>query len=247
MLSTPPDDSSVVRRAIVTGAAGSLGKSVVAGLYAAGWTVIGLDSRADAETVDVICDLASPNEVRHAFRSERLQGAKPDVLVNLVGHIHSEPVVSLEGGAFRTHDTQAWEDVLNSNLSAVFHPSVEFAKNLLATRKRGVIIGFSSVAALGQAGQVAYSAAKAGVEGMMLSLGRELAPMGIRAVAVSLGFVDVASTRNSLSAAQLRRYASMTPTRQLVQTESLISTILYIAASSDINATVLRLDGGFHP
>ncbi len=247
MTRAPRDELPIATRAIVTGAAGSLGIWVVNGLRASGWHVVGLDSRAHADTVDVVCNLASPTEVRQALLAVNPKKATADVLINLAGRIHSEPAIALREGEFRTHDSSTWDSVVESNLSAVFFPSIEFAKDLLERRKRGVIFGISSVAALGHPGQVAYSAAKAGVEGMMLSLGKELAPVGIRAVAVSLGFVDTNSTKISLTPLQLRRYANATPTKRLVQADSLVETIRYVVASLDVNATVLRVDGGYRP
>jgi NAD(P)-dependent dehydrogenase (short-subunit alcohol dehydrogenase family) len=75
-------------------------------------------------------------------------------------------------------------------------------------------VNFSSIAARGNAGQAAYSAAKAGVEGLR-AMAQQLGPLGIRVNAIAPDFIDVGSTRTALASDVLEQHAKRTPVRRL--------------------------------
>ena len=79
----------------------------------------------------------------------------------------------------------------------------------------GCIINFSSIASDGNTGQAAYSAAKAGIEGLTQAMAMELGPLGVRVNALALGFIDVATTRRAVHDSRLQQYSQGTPLGRL--------------------------------
>jgi NAD(P)-dependent dehydrogenase (short-subunit alcohol dehydrogenase family) len=112
--------------------------------------------------------------------------------------------------------------------------------------ERGVIINTASGAAWqGQVGQAAYSASKAGVIGMTLPVARDLAPQGIRVVAIAPGMFDTAMAAG-LPETILRSIVDrmiLYPNR-LGRPEEFAGLVRHIIENSYLNATTLNLDGG---
>src|SRR6202044_1918411 len=112
-------------------------------------------------------------------------------------------------------DSSMWEKVLSTNLSAAFYTSKHVVEAMLKKRKKGVIVNISSVSARGNAGQSAYSAAKAGLEALTKVWAKELAPMGIRCFAVAPGFCDTDSTHAAISDRVLEETIKRVPLKRL--------------------------------
>jgi 3-oxoacyl-[acyl-carrier protein] reductase len=115
---------------------------------------------------------------------------------------------------------------------------------MVAARTRGVVVSLSSVAAVGNAGQAAYSAAKAGVNAMTLAWAKELGLLGIRFVAVAPGFIDTASTRSALSEEAVKDLVKKTPLRRLGKTSEITSAVLFAINNEYLTGKVLEIDGG---
>ena len=96
----------------------------------------------------------------------------------------------------------------------------------------------------GNAGQAAYSAAKAGVEGLTRSMAMELGPLGVRVNAVSLGFIDVATTRKAVADSRLQQYAERSPLGRLGGLEEVVSVVEFLASNAFVTGTVVKVDGG---
>ena len=93
--------------------------------------------------------------------------------------------------------------VIDANLTAPFVAATQVAARMVR-RGGGSIVNFSSIASEGNAGQAAYGAAKAGIEGLTRTMAIELGPLGVRVNALALGFIDVATTRNAVADERLR-------------------------------------------
>ena len=234
----------------MSGAGGALGAALARRYLAAGRPVLALDMDAArlAELgahpllVTAAADLADADAVQGALDSA-LGRDKAALLVNAVGLIWNEPVLAMKGARLAAHDAGTFERVLRANLTAAFVTASRTAARM-ARGGGGVIVNFSSVAAQGNAGQAAYSAAKAGVEGMTRAMAQELGPLGVRVNAVAPGFIDVPTTRGALAENVLADYARRTPLRRLGAVEELALAIDAIEANGFLNGVILPLDGG---
>jgi 3-oxoacyl-[acyl-carrier protein] reductase len=189
------------------------------------------------------CDLTDPSALEAALEEALPRTARIDLLINAVGLIWNEPVLMLKGGRFASHGLDSFERVVRANLTATFVTSTRIAARM-ARSGGGVIVNFSSIVARGNAGQVAYSAAKAGVEGLTRALAQELGPLGIRVNAIAPGFIDVVSTRSALASEVLEHHAKRTPVRRLGSVDEVADAIESLFRNGFMNGVVLKLDGG---
>ena len=120
----------------------------------------------------------------------------------------------------------------------------QVAAQKMAARRSGLIINFSSIAARGNPGQAAYSAAKAGVEALTAVLAKEMGLLKIRAVTVAPGFIDTPSTRRSLSEGTLNHLIKETPLKRLGSVDDIIKTVKYAIECDHLSGCTLSVDGG---
>ena len=186
------------RVAVVTGAARGIGAATASRLAADGATVAVLDldaheAESHAQTlrasgthaISVACDVADPASVSGAFTRVAEELGAVDILVNNAGVLRDNLV-------FRMTDSD-WETVMSVHLRGAFQCS-RAAQALMVPRRWGKIVNLSSVSALGNRGQVNYSAAKAGLQGFTRALSIELGPFNINVNAVAPGLIETDMT-----------------------------------------------------
>jgi len=135
---------------------------------------------------------------------------------------------------------------LNSAFAVTSQAAEAMAKNEpLASNQRGVIINTASIAGYeGQAGQAAYSAAKGGIIGMTLTIARDLAPLGIRAMAIAPGtFLTFAYGRVSAEENQAKWGAMVPNPRRMGDPTEYALLAAQIVENDFLNGTTIRLDG----
>lgn len=247
------------RKVLVTGSSGSLGTHLVEAFLRDGHSVVGFDimppaSGQETESGEKVtfgseawrfvkCDVSRPDSVERALAS--VQDVCPfDVVINNAGLIHNSPLLSFQGGKLCMHDFEAWNRVIAATLSSVFFVSAHCAQQMVVARKPGIIINISSICAQGNAGQVAYSAAKAGVDSMTMALAKELGTLGIRVAAIAPGFLDTASTHLALSEEALSRIQKSIPLRKLGDPHHFYHAIKFVIENEYFHGKVLHLDGG---
>jgi 3-oxoacyl-[acyl-carrier protein] reductase len=152
--------------------------------------------------------------------------------------------VNIAARTERRHSLESWRRVIDLNLTAVFTATVAVVDRMVSTRTPGVVINFSSVAAAGNAGQGAYSAAKAGVAAMTRAWSKELGVLGIRFVAIAPGFIDTPSTRAALPEPIMQDWIKRTPLRRLGSVEDVISAIMFVIENKHLTGKVIEVDGG---
>ncbi|WP_275465833.1 3-oxoacyl-ACP reductase FabG [Streptomyces noursei] len=181
------------RVAIVTGAARGIGAATAVRLAAEGRAVavLDLDEAACKDTVEKItaaggkalavgCDVSDSDQVAAAVERVTAELGAPTVLVNNAGVLRDNLL-------FKMTDTD-WDTVMNVHLRGAFLMSRACQKHMVDA-KFGRIVNLSSSSALGNRGQVNYSAAKAGLQGFTKTLAIELGKFGVTANAVAPGFI----------------------------------------------------------
>jgi 3-oxoacyl-[acyl-carrier protein] reductase len=233
---------------LVAGGAGNLGSAVVADLRARGARIAVLDIRepGDRTPGDVFApaDAADEQSVAAALASIVAACGNVSALVNCTGLIHSETLVNVMDPQRRRHRVESWDSVLRSNLTATFVTGAVVAEHMAATRTKGVIVNFSSIAARGNPGQTAYAAAKAGIEALTAVWARELGPLGIRAVAIAPGFVDVPSTQAALNESALGELKRRTPLRRFATAREIAAAVAFAIENDFITGSTIGVDGG---
>jgi 3-oxoacyl-[acyl-carrier protein] reductase len=233
---------------VISGAGGALGSALALHFASQGRRVLGLDRTFDAaapassvtaRTVDLLVE----EDVRQALTDTIPGNEGIALLVNAVGLIWNEPILALRGAKFVTHSLATWRSVTDANLTAPFVVASQVAARMVR-RGGGSIVNFSSIASEGNAGQAAYGAAKAGIEGLTRSMAIELGPLGVRVNAVALGFIDVATTRTAVAEERLQAHAQNTPLGRLGRVEDVIGAVEFLAANTFANGTIVKLDGG---
>ena len=241
------------KKIIVTGGVRGLGRAMVEKLVSGGATVTVFDldvggleelraQRGDVHCVE--CDVSDYAQVVAATAAYHEQFGAADVLVNNAGILYSAPLVRLTASGIERHDAAMWNKVLAADLSSVFYMTACVVEKMMATRTKGVIVNISSVAASGNAGQSAYSAAKAGVNALTATWARELSMLGIRVVAVAPGFTETDSTKVALSEAVLRETVKKVPLRRLGRPEEIAAGVVSVIENDFFNGKVFELDGG---
>lgn len=240
------------RAALVTGAAGELGRAITLLLRDVGCAVAALDRNeeglaalaGEAGVTTIACDLLDSPRAEERLRHAWEAIGPISILVNAVGVIHSAPLLNITSPSSRRHDVGDWRHVIETNLTAPFIATLNIVDRMAATRTRGVVINLSSVAARGNAGQAAYSAAKAGLNAATLSWAKELGLLGIRFVSIAPGFIDTPTTRGALSEATMNDWVRRTPLRRLGSLEHVSTTVLFAITNDYLTGKVIEVDGG---
>ncbi|MFW6258540.1 MAG: 3-oxoacyl-ACP reductase FabG, partial [Halochromatium sp.] len=187
--------------ALVTGASRGIGAAIAAELSRLGAKVAGTATTeggaariaerfADAHRpgIGLCLDVTQPSSIEATLAAveERL-GGRPTILVNNAG-------ITRDNLLMRMKD-QEWDEILETNLSAVFRLCKACLRAMTKAR-HGRIINIGSVVGVsGNAGQCNYAASKAGLIGFSKSLAREIGPRGITVNVVAPGFIDTDMTR----------------------------------------------------
>jgi 3-oxoacyl-[acyl-carrier protein] reductase len=235
------------KTALVTGATGGIGGAIARGLHKQGATVALSGTRKEVldqlaselkERVHVLpCDLADKDQVEALVpKAEEVMG-KLDILVANAGVTKDNLFVQL-----RDED---WDAVINVNLTATFRLSRAAMKTMMR-RRFGRIIGITSVVGVtGNPGQSNYTAAKAGMIGMMKSIAKEYARRGVTANCVAPGFIATAMT-DKLNDKQREAILQMVPSGRLGTPDDIASAVIYLASdeASYVTGQTLHVNGG---
>ena len=182
-------------------------------------------------------DLSSLESVRTAFQEATSVYGCIDILVNNAGVSESTP--------FMEYTEETFDKVMDLNIKGVFNATRAAAECMVA-RGEGVILSTSSMVSIsGQPSGFAYPASKFAVNGLTVSLARELGPMGIRVNAVAPGFIDTDMTAVLPEAAKEALLKTI-PMARLGQPEDVARAVAFFAADETAYVTgqVLCVDGG---
>jgi len=236
--------------ALVTGASRGIGAAIALSLAGAGAKVIGTATSAEGAAKIT----AALKEKGHAGHGAVLDAGSPasiDALMAGLDQGGQSPTILINNAAI-TRDTlllrmkpEDWDAVIATNLTAVFRLCKASVRRMMKER-RGRIVNLTSVVGLtGNAGQVNYAAAKAGLLGFTKSLAKELASRNITVNAVAPGFIDTDMTR-ALNEGQRTALLSQIPLARLGTPEDVAAAVLFLVSpqSSYITGETLHVNGG---
>jgi 3-oxoacyl-[acyl-carrier protein] reductase len=235
------------KTALVTGATGGIGGAIARALHQQGAVVAISGTRRDVldqlaaelkERVHVLPgNLADKDEVEALVpKAEEVMG-KLDILVANAAINRDNLLVQLSD--------QAWDEVIAVNLSATFRLTRAAVRTMMR-RRFGRIIGISSVVGVtGNPGQANYTAAKAGMIGMMKSIAAEYAKRGVTANCIAPGFVTSPMT-DKLNDKQREAILSRVPAGRIGAGADVAAAAVYLASDEAgyVTGQTLHVNGG---
>ena len=235
--------------AVVTGAASGIGKAIATAFAEAGASVLLCDLNGKAlnevtqlgdRTIACVTDVSDESQVESAMRQARDAFGSLDIVVNCAGFGAIAPLTELSG--------QKWKSVQAVTLDGVFYGVKHAARQMIDQGHPGVIINISSVNARQPGeGQVAYCAAKAGVDMITRCGALELGGHGIRVVGIAPGLVETPLTKKELEDPATRElFMSIIPMNRPVSAEEIAAAAVFLASdhARSINGDTLAIDGG---
>jgi len=244
--------SEINRVALVTGASRGIGHSIALALGCTGTTVLG--TATTQEGADKITqafkevgingrglqlNVAEQNSIDTVLATIKEQYGMPNILVN-------NAAVTQDNLLLRMKDSE-WNSVIDTNLNSIYRMSKACLRDMIKARWGRIINISSVVASTGNAGQVNYAAAKAGMIGFTKSLAQEVGSRDITVNAIAPGFIDTDMTRD-LPEEVRNALLQKIPMQRLGQSEDIAAAVLFFAsnAAGYITGQTLHVNGGMY-
>lgn len=192
--------------------------------------------KTGAETMTAVANITDREQVDAMTKSIIEKWGQIDCLVNNAG--------ITKDGLFLRMKPEQWNFIIDVNLTGTYqvtHSCIQYMRKT----KKGTIINLSSLARVGNPGQVNYSAAKAGVVGFTSALAREIAGMGIRVNCVAPGFVETRLT-DAIPDKLAEDMIARIPMKRTGKPEDIAGVIMFLASalSGYITGQVIDVNGG---
>ena len=239
------------KTALITGGAKGLGRAVAIALAKEGINVIINYKSSKVEADDVAkriqndggvartiqFDVADVSQVDVKIKEVSEEVGGIDILVNNAGIIQDGLVLRMENSS--------WANVIETNLSGAFFCSRAVLRKMVSNRWGRIINIGSVVGDRGNAGQVNYSASKAGLIGFTKALSKELAARNITVNIVNPGYVETETT-SVLTEQQKNQWLSLIPVGRFGESEEIANLVAFLASNkaSYITGQVIAIDGG---
>jgi 3-oxoacyl-[acyl-carrier protein] reductase len=238
--------------ALVTGATRGIGRAIALALAQQGHTVVGTATTAEgAERISaafaeagvkgkgVVLNVADAESIDQTIAAINAEFGAPQIVVNNAGITRDNLMLRMKA--------DEWDDVINTNLSAIFRVTKACLKGMTKARWGRIINISSVVGSMGNPGQANYAAAKAGLEGFSRALAAEIASRNITVNSIAPGFIETDMTQ-ALPEAQRELLLKQVPAGRLGQPEDIASAVAFLAsdAASYITGTTLHVNGGMY-
>lgn len=228
--------------AVITGAAGRIGRATTAAFIREGATVVGLDIREQQTDCELLLpvDLSDEEQVAGAFAQIEERYGRLDVLFSNAGVALPD-----DDNVLRT-SIDAWHRTIAANLTSMFLVNKHGIPLLL--RGGGALVNTASL--LGTMGSavpgIAYTATKGAVLALTADVAVEFARKGLRANSISPGPVETPLFTSGLDEAGRRRRLVHVPTGRFTEAEEIAEAVVFLASdrASHINGIDLKIDGG---
>ncbi len=239
--------------ALITGASRGIGKQIAL-TFAGMGASIGVNFSRNVEKanevveqikalgVDAIAlqfDVSNPEQVDLGVSKLLEKFSKVDILVNNAG-------IASDGLLMRTK-AEDWQKTIDINLSSCFHLCKAVSKPMMKARVGRVINISSVIGEMGNAGQVAYAASKAGIFGLTKSLAKELGSRNITVNSVTPGYIETDMT-SDIDKERIDKMLSQIPAGRLGSVEDVANLVAFLASeqSSYITGQTLGVNGGMY-
>ncbi|WP_122671075.1 3-oxoacyl-ACP reductase FabG [Pseudomonas viridiflava] len=238
--------------ALVTGASRGIGQAIALELGRNGAVVVGTaTSESGAERISaafkeagiegfgLTLDVCSAESVDSVLSTIQARVGAPLILVNNAG-------ITRDNLMMRMKDDE-WYDVVNTNLNSLFRLSKGVLRGMTKARWGRIISIGSVVGAMGNAGQVNYASAKAGLEGFSRALAREVGSRAVTVNSVAPGFIDTDMTRE-LPEAQREALLTQIPLGRLGQAQEIANVVSFLASEGAgyVTGATIPVNGGMY-
>ncbi len=244
------------RVAVVTGAGRGIGAAEAIKMAQEGAKIAVLDLSAEAgqdtvhaikdvgsEAIAIACDVSSSKQVGAAFEEVHNHFGRIDILVNNAGLLRDNLLFKMS--------EDDWDKVLDVHLKGSFL-CTQAAQKYMTEQEYGKIIMTSSIVALGNKGQVNYSAAKAGLQAMARTLSLELGRFNITVNAVAPGWIETEMTKEAAERVGMsmedmkERFAKNIPLRRFGRPEDIANVVAFLVSdeASYISGETIYVAGG---
>lgn len=244
------------RIAVVTGAGRGIGAAEAIKMAQEGARIAVLDLSAEAgqdtvhavndvgsEAIAVACDVSSSKQVGAAFEEVANHFGRIDILVNNAGLLRDNLLFKMS--------EDDWDKVLDVHLKGSFL-CTQAAQKYMIEQEYGKIIMTSSIVALGNKGQVNYSAAKAGLQAMARTLSLELGRFNITVNAIAPGWIETEMTKEAAERVGMtmedmkERFAKNIPLKRFGRVEDIANVVAFLVSddASYISGETIYVAGG---
>jgi 3-oxoacyl-[acyl-carrier protein] reductase len=227
------------RTVLVTGGNRGIGFAIAEEFVAQGHrvAVTARSGEGPAGTLTVRADVTDGAALDAAFAEVEEKLGAVEVLIANAGITRDQLVIRMSDDEF--------DDVIDTNLGGSFKVVKRATKGMLKARFGRIVLVSSVVGLYGQAGQVNYSASKAGLVGMARSITRELGSRGITANVVAPGFIETEMTA-ALPEAKQQEYQKAIPAGRFASASEVAKVIAWLASDDAgyISGAVIPVDGG---
>lgn len=239
------------KTSIVTGGSRGIGRAIVLELAREGSNIVFSYHSSEAKAMELVREIEALGVKAKAMQSNAasFSDAKElcDATVSEFGTIDI-----LVNNAGITRDTllmrmteEQWDDVIDNNLKSAFNLTKHASASMLR-QKRGSIVNITSIVGLkGQAGQVNYSASKAGMIGLTKAVADELGSRNIRCNAIAPGFIQTEMT-DELPEDLKKKYMEQIPMKRFANADEVAKVVVFLASdmSSYVTGQILGVCGG---